>query len=141
MVKFTEQILDKLLKFYQFTMDADSKVILFKIMHISIVVHHPQPIGIDGGSCANEEILDETSDFFQPHISDDTQLWHKHLRNMHSIVEREIGDSRKRCVRVNPTPVVICPIFVRMAAKLCSVVCTIKIHFEQSNAKHYACGL
>lgn len=115
--------MDKLLKLYQFTMDPDSKVILFKIMHISIVVHYPEPIGFDDVlSCSNGETLDESIDLFKQNISNDVQLWHKHLRNMLSIIEREIADSRKRCVRLNPTPV-ICPIFIRMAAKLSSVVC------------------
>lgn len=122
-VSFTEQILDKILKFYQFTMDVDSKVVLFKIMHIAIVVHHPEPIIIDA-PCSNGEISNEINDLFKQHIAHDIQLWHKHLRNMLSVIEREIADSRKRSTRLNPTPV-ICPIFVRMAAKLCSVVSTI----------------
>lgn len=120
-VSFTDRILDKLLKLYQFTMDTDSKVILFKIMHISVVVHHPEPKIIDEPRSIGE-ILDETSDLFKQNIADDIQLWHKHLRNMLSVIEREIIDSRKRNLRLNPNPV-ICPIFVRMAAKLCSVVC------------------
>lgn len=101
-------------------MDTDSKVILFKIMHIAIVVHYPEPICIDA-PCSNGEIADDTSDLFKQQIAHDIQLWHKHLRNMLSVIEREIVDSRKRSTRLNHTPV-ICPIFVQMAAKLCSVV-------------------
>lgn len=130
MINFTENILDKLLKFYQFTMDGDSKVILFKIMHISIVVHHPASIGIDDlltdSNGANRQILNGSIDLFTQHVSKDAQLWNKHLRNMQSIIERDIVDLRKRCIRLNPTAPVICPIFVRMAAKLCSVVCSKK---------------
>lgn len=104
-------------------MDADCKVILFKIMHIAIVVHYPEPVSVDEPH-SNGEILDDTNDdLFKKSMADDVQLWHKHLRNMLSLVEREIVDARKRNLRLNPVPVV-CPIFVRMAAKLCSVVGT-----------------
>lgn len=104
-------------------MDADSKVILFKIMHIAIVVHYPEPVSIDEPRSSGE-ILDETNDdVFKQQFAADIQLWHKHLRNMQSLIERDIVDSRKRTIRLNPAPV-ICPIFVRMAAKLCSVVGT-----------------
>lgn len=90
-------------------------------MHIAIVVHYPEPVNTDE-PCSNGEILDDTNDdLFKQHMADDIQLWHKHLRNMQSIIEREVTDSRKRNVRLNPVPV-ICHIFVRMAAKLCSVV-------------------
>lgn len=102
-------------------MDTDSKVILMKIMHISIVVHSPEPFASD----VNRRISGasrQSNDLFQKDIAEDVGLWNKHLRNMMSVVEREIAESRKRSNRLNPTPT-ICPIFVRMAAKLCSVVC------------------
>lgn len=122
-VRFTESVLEKLLKLYQFSMDADFKVSLLKIMHLSIVVHSPEPNSLELGGSINEA-SGQIGDLFKTNIADNLQLWHKHLRNMLSIVEREIMESRKRSIRSNPTPT-ICPIFIQMAAKLCSVVCLI----------------
>lgn len=97
-------------------------MILMKIMHISIVVHSPEPIVKDG----NQRISGtsrQSNDLFQKNIAEDVDKWNKHLRNMLSIVEREILELRKpHRQRSNPSPT-ICPIFVRTAAKLCSVVC------------------
>lgn len=117
-VGFTEKVLEKLLKLYQFSMDADFKVNLLKVMHISIVVHSPEPNSFERSL---NEVSDQCDDLFKSNVAEDTQLWHKHLRNMLSIVEREIMESRKRGLRSNSTPS-ICSIFVQMAAKLCSVV-------------------
>ncbi|XP_031619505.1 serine/threonine-protein kinase ATM [Contarinia nasturtii] len=119
-VAFTEKVLDKLLKFYQFSMDADFKVNLMKIMHVSIVVHSPEPnsMVIDRCQYATSNQID---DLFQINVAEDMQVWHKHLRNMISIVEREITESRKRSMRSKEPPT-ISHVFVRMAAKLCSVV-------------------
>lgn len=102
-------------------MDADSKTNLFKIIHISIIVHSPERISGQYGSTVNGT-SQPVDDLFKQNVAEDLQLWYKHLRNMLSIVEREIIESRKRSLRSNVTPI-ICPIFVRMAAKLCSVVC------------------
>lgn len=121
LVGFTEQVLDKLLKLYQFSMDADSKANLFKIMHISIIVHSPEPVSGHYGNTVNGT-AHPVDDLFKQNMAEDSMLWYKHLRNMLSIVEREISESRKRSLRSNIPPN-ICPIFVRMAAKLCSVVC------------------
>lgn len=99
-------------------MDADFKVNLLKIMHISIVVHSPEPNSFESSL---NEVSNQSDDLFKSNVAEDVQLWHKHLRNMLSIVEREIMESRKRAARSNPIPT-ICPIFVEMAAKLCSVV-------------------
>lgn len=101
-------------------MDTDSKVMLMKIMHISIIVHSPEPISADIG-LDNNGTSDRTNNLFRNNLTDDALLWNKHLRNMLSVIEREITDSRKRSNRLNPT-LMLCPIFVRMAAKLCSVV-------------------
>ncbi|XP_055323121.1 serine/threonine-protein kinase ATM isoform X2 [Sitodiplosis mosellana] len=117
-IGFTESVLEKLLKFYQFSMDPDFKVNLLKIMHISIVVHSPEPNSFESSL---NEMSDQSDDLFKSNVAEDAQLWHKHLRNMLSIVEREITESRKRSHRLNPIPK-ICPIFVEMSAKLCSVV-------------------
>lgn len=93
-------------------------------MHIAIVVHSPEPIfaenvphaenGVNGVPNSNDSL-------FKQNFAENVQLWHKHLRNMFSVVEREIKESRKRSNRLNPAPV-ICRTFVQMAAKLCSVV-------------------
>lgn len=99
-------------------MDADFKVNLLKVMHISIVVHSPEPNSFERSS---NEVSGQSDDLFKSNVAEEAQLWHKHLRNMLSIVEREITEQRKRSLRSNPIPS-ICPIFVQMAAKLCSVV-------------------
>lgn len=124
-VGFTESVLEKLLKLYQFSMDADFKVNLLKVMHISIVVHSPEPNSFERSS---NDVSDQSDDLFKSNVAEDAKLWHKHLRNMLSIVEREITDQRKRSLRSNPIPN-ICPIFVQMAAKLCSVVSTLMSFF------------
>lgn len=105
-------------------MDEDSKVVLLKIMHTAIIVHSPEPIfvenvpnaenGVNGAPNSNDNL-------FKKNVAENVQLWHKHLRNMFGVVEREIKESRKRPNRLNPTPV-ICRTLVQMAAKLCSVV-------------------
>lgn len=123
-VGLTESVLDKLLKLYQFSMDADFKINLMKIMHVSVLVHSPEPNSTDFRS-SMDRVSEQADDLFGKNIAEDVQLWHKHLRNMLSIIEREIAEARKRSMRSNPTPV-ICHIFVRMAAKLCYVVC---IHY------------
>lgn len=107
-------------------MDGDSKRNLIKIMHISIIIHSPEPIGQNG-----RLLMNINNDLFQKNLADDADLWNKHLRNMlKNVVEREIIESRKRINRLNATPS-ICPIFVRMAAKLSSMVCM----------KHISCCL
>lgn len=117
-------VLDKLLKLYQPLMDANSKVILLKIMHISIIVHSPEPVS--GGDVESVVVASsqQNDNLFSKSIAGDAMVWHKHLRNMFSMIEREIVDQRKRSNRLNPTPV-ICPIFLRTAAKLCSIVSVI----------------
>lgn len=115
------------MKLYQFSMDPDFKVNLLKIMHISIVVHSPEPNSFDSSL---NELSNQCDDLFKSNVAEDVHLWHKHLRNMVSIVEREITESRKRALRSNPTPT-ICPIFVQMAAKLCSVVSTLLQFFNE----------
>lgn len=126
--------MERLLKFYNFTMDAEAKVILMKIMHISVIIHSPVTLTPDYNRYMSEE-SDRTNYLFQRNITDNFGQWMKHLRNMMCIVEREIVDSRKRTNRSNLTPT-ICPIFVRMAAKLCSVVCILSL--QKKNFRKYS---
>lgn len=114
-IEFSENVLDKLLKMYQFTMDADSKEILFQLCHVSMVIHSPQ----NTQSGVNPS---ERTDLFAVNNAYDANVWNKHLRSMFSIVEREINETRKQLSRLNSTPS-ICDKLVQMAAKLCSMVC------------------
>lgn len=127
-VRFTELILEKLLSLYQSGMDDDSKVVLLKIMHIAIVIHSPEPKIVDETYDVPTTVNDE---LFKKSIAENVQLWHKHLRNMFGVIEREIKDLRKRSTRMNPNPA-ICHTFVQVAAKLCSVVCIVCrfLHFS-----------
>lgn len=101
-------------------MYEDAKIILFKIFHISIAIHYPQThteesdqfLAIEDGSTGN---------ILKINYAYNVQLWHKHLRNMLFIVEREIKELNKQSTRSQPNTS-ICSIFIRMAAKLCSVV-------------------
>lgn len=128
-IGFTEQVLEKLLNLYQYSMDEDTKVVLLKIMHIAIAVHSPETVTTDeSGTAEVNEASHQNDDLFKTNVAENAQLWHKHLRNMFGIVEREIRESRKRPTRYSTIPS-ICHTFVQVAAKLCSVVC---ITFEKS---------
>lgn len=114
MVEFTEQVLDRIYKMYQFSLDDDVKEVMFKIFHVSIVIHSPQ----------NDEATvnyKESKDLFADNIAHDINQWHKLLQNMFGVVEREINGARKQSKRLSPKST-ICNEFVQMAAKLCSVV-------------------
>lgn len=117
-IRFTESVLEKLMKFYQFRMENDSKLILFKILHISIVIHSPQE-NYETESISNNEY----DNMLRVYIADDSELWSKNLRCMLSIIEREIDGLRKQSNRLNSNTNV-CEVFTRMAAKLCTGVCT-----------------
>lgn len=117
-IKFVEHILDKVIKSYKFIMNADAKLILFKILHISIVIHSPQASNVS----FDEPTCEGLTNVLKISIADDIELWKKQLRNMFNlIVDREITESRKTLNRSNSSPT-ICSQFVRMAAKLCAVV-------------------
>lgn len=112
-VEFTEQVLDKFLKIYQFSMDDDTKEALFKMFHVAIVVHTPQ-------TNHSSVVYNQNDDLFAVNIANDTNLWHKHLRSIFSVVEREINGARKQRSNTRPT---VCNKLAQMAAKLCAVVC------------------
>lgn len=131
-IGFTEQVLDKLLKPYQFSMDEELKLNLFKIMHISIVVHSPEPL-TDVQGCLLIGESGQNDDLFRKTIAEDTQVWYKLLKLMLKITEREMLESRKSSMGEVQVPV-IRQTFVRMAAKLCSVVCIlVKISMKLAN--------
>lgn len=120
-MEFTEQILEKLLSLYQPSMDAEAKLVLMKIMHISIIVHHPECE--ENATSSTSSTSDAIDGLFQKNMTNDSRLWKKLLRSMIGLVEREILDIRKRSIRLKQAPV-ICHTFMRMAAKLCSLVCS-----------------
>lgn len=121
-VQFTEQILDKLLKMYQESMEPGTKEILFKVLHTSIIIHSPQ-------TDKSQVEYNNGDALFEVNVANDKNLWHKHLRTMFTIVDREIKNARKQSSRLNQK-LEICDKFVQMAAKLCSVVCKIAYLFE-----------
>lgn len=115
--KFTEEVLSELIKQYNYRMDDATKLVLFKILHLSIVVHYPRAH------------TDETHTFSPdsarslPPINyvNDIHLWHKQLRSMHHIVESEIKECGKSFGRSQIIPN-FCNTFDSMAAALCAVV-------------------
>lgn len=127
-VRFTENVLEKLLKLNKFALNEstnDSNVVLLKIMHIAIVFHSPEPIS-GGESCEVGNSVNTNDVLLKRNVAENEQLWHKILRKMFHVIEREITECRKS-KRLNLTPA-ISPTFVRVAAKLCSVVCILHAH-------------
>lgn len=114
MIDFTEQILDRIYKMYQFSLDDDVKEAIFKIFHVSIVIHSPQ---IDQTTVN----YNRSNDLFAENVAHNVNQWHKQLQNMFGVVEREINGARKQSKRHSPK-LSICDKMVQMAAKLCSVV-------------------
>lgn len=105
------------MKLYNYRMDDATKLVLFKICHLSIVVHYPRAH------------TDETHTFITdtarcvPVINyvHNMQAWNKQLRNMHHIVESEIKESARNVGRSQTVPN-LCNTFVSMAAALCAMV-------------------
>lgn len=98
-------------------MEPDAKLTLFKLLHITLVVHYPQ---IPDGN--GPYVLDTkaTSDILKSNYADDPALWYKHLRNIFHIIEREIIQlNQSNLLQSNPS---ICNVFVQMAARACAVV-------------------
>lgn len=115
MVEFTEQVLDRIYKMYQFSLDDDVKEVMFKIFHLSIVIHLPQT---DQTTVTYNRSND---DLFADNVVHDVNRWHKQLQNMFGVIEREISGARKQSKRFSPK-LTICDELVQVAAKLCSVV-------------------
>lgn len=82
---------------------------MFKLFHIALVAHHPdtpEPNGV--------QPLPNTSD-------EQVKLWHRHITDIYSIIEKEVKLLNKQLSRglTNPT---ICNVFVQMAARECAIV-------------------
>lgn len=116
LVEFTEQVLDRIYKMYQFSLEDDVKEVIIKIFHLSIVIHLPQ---IDQQTTVNYNRSND--DLFADNIAHNVNQWHKQLQNMFGVIEREINGARKQSKRFSPN-LTICDKLVQMAAKLCSVV-------------------
>lgn len=105
------------MKLYKYIMDDATKLLLFKIMHLSIVVHYPRA-HIDETHTFTTDTMRSVPAINYVH---NIQLWHKQLRGMHHIIETEIKESGKSVGR--STAPTFCITFVSMAATLCAVVC------------------
>lgn len=98
-------------------MSDDTKLELFKILHLSIVVHHPR-VGNNEMAALNAVTAGSVPAINYVH---DIQMWHKQLRSMFHIVESEIKENGKGVRRSQLSPK-LCSTFVAMAADLCAVV-------------------
>lgn len=116
--KFTEDVLSELVKLYSYHLSDETKLMLFKILHLSIVLHYPRAHADE----AHTFNLDTTRSVPAINYAHDAQVWYKQLRNMHHIVEREIKESGKQVGRLHSEPR-FCNTFVSMATALCAVVC------------------
>ncbi|XP_058819589.1 serine/threonine-protein kinase ATM [Topomyia yanbarensis] len=75
---FTEKIIPCVVKAYEPKMDEDTKAIFFRLMHLTVIVHHPEKSFSEWRS--NQDL------FF---TNDETE-WYKCLRVMHFVVCSEI---------------------------------------------------
>lgn len=107
-----------MIKLYNYRMDDATKLVLFKILHLTIVVHYPR-VHADETHTFNTDTARSV-----PAINyvNNIQVWHKQLRSMHHIVESEIKESAKNFGRLQTVPE-LSNTFVSMAAALCAVVC------------------
>lgn len=107
-----------MMKLHSYRMDDATKLVLFKILHLSIVVHYPT------ARTAGMHTFDIDTVRSVPAINfvHDIRVWHKQLRNMHTIVDSEIKERSKHFGRSQTEPD-FCNTFVSMAAALCAVVC------------------
>lgn len=115
--KFSEEVLSEVIKLYNYRMDDATKLVLFKILHLSIVVHYPRS-HTDETHTFNTDSARSAPAINYVH---DIQVWHKQLRSMHHIVESEIQESGKGFGRSQSVPN-FCNTFDSMAAALCAVV-------------------
>lgn len=118
MIIFVEEILEEILKFYSFAMDEEAKQILFKVIHICLVIHAPHADNIVTQELTN----DECDNMLKLSTANDTTVWFKQMRAILSIVEKEINEMRKQLLQRNQVST-LSTVFVNMAAKLCSMVC------------------
>lgn len=72
MCDFSEKTLKTLVKTYKYSLHADSKINLFQIFHLSMVIHYPNGLN-------NETLAQE-----------DTELWRHAVNGMYSCIEMEI---------------------------------------------------
>lgn len=117
MIIFIEEVLDEVIRFYSFAMDDETKAILFKILHISLVIHAPHAIDMRSEALSS----DEFDNMLKISTAGDNVVWFKQMRGMLSIVEKEINEMRKQLAQRSQVPT-ISAVFVDMAAKLCSMV-------------------
>lgn len=95
----TEGVLSSVIKNYTKVAD-DTKILISKLLHTSLIVHNPEVDGLTSEYAANKA------------------TWHLHIRNMMHLVQNEILRLRNNRLANN----VICEHFVLFASKLCSVV-------------------
>lgn len=107
-----------MMKLHSYRMDDATKLVLFKIMHLSIVVHYPTAHTAGTHTFS----IDTTRSVPAINYVHDIHVWHKQLHSMHYIVESEIKESGKNIGRSQTEPS-LCHTFVSMAAALCAVVC------------------
>lgn len=69
---FAEKIVKTLVKSYKYSLYPESKINLFQIFHLSMVIHYPNGLKND------------TS------IENDSELWRHSLNGMHSCIDMEI---------------------------------------------------
>lgn len=105
---FLNSVLGTMMRLYEYNMDAIQKVVLFRLMHLSLIAQHPD------GPVFNEIQLGK--------MSEDQRInWFTHIRNMFHIVEKEIKGADRQLGR-DPKNMVICRVFVQMAARACAAV-------------------
>ncbi|XP_058447128.1 serine/threonine-protein kinase ATM [Malaya genurostris] len=73
---FSEQIIPYVVKTFEPRMDEDMKSVYFRLMHLSVIIHHPEKSSLEWRS--NQEL----------YYSNDEAEWYKCLRTMHSSVMR-----------------------------------------------------
>ncbi|XP_063838719.1 serine-protein kinase ATM isoform X1 [Ostrinia nubilalis] len=97
MCEFTENILTMILKFYDNSLEQKKKSSLFKLLEMTISIHHP------GGKLPNED----------GSLSNDKDIWDKHVNSILEIVSLEINYLQKMR---KPDDYCIPPTFFSLAA-------------------------
>ncbi|XP_055549557.1 serine/threonine-protein kinase ATM [Wyeomyia smithii] len=108
---FSEHIIPVLVKAYESKMDEEMKTVYFHLMHVAVIVHHPEKSFSEWRS--NQDLF---------YASDGTE-WYKCLRNMHFIVVSEM----KAHVSASYNSVVgremsFADGFIAFAARLCYLI-------------------
>lgn len=104
--ELTENVLASIIKSFPKVGD-DTKVLICKLLHTSLIVHHPQVSGKTYEYAAAKS------------------TWNLHIRNMMHLVQTEVLRLRNNRLANS----VICEHFVLFASKLCSVVRTVTVQF------------